>query len=159
MLYLEQHRNQHLNLKRRNSITSAPMSPSNLRPGSHNEVFCTIFWHQSFETSCKSMTHYCAHLSSITLNSLCENENQTLESLADFLRGNKTELYFPSKFSKSRRFQPKNWAFSHAFENIEPQSTKKCSRCQRRKKMLHDYQAKLLKEIFTSFVLIDNDEF
>ena len=55
-----------------------------LRPGSHEQVFCTIFWHQSCETSCKSMTHYCGHLPSITLNSPCEKENQTLESFADF---------------------------------------------------------------------------
>ena len=32
------------------------------------------------------MTHYCRHLSSIILNSPCENENQSLESLAEFLR-------------------------------------------------------------------------
>ena len=82
-----------------------------LRPGSHDQIFCTIFWHQSYERSCKSMTHYCGHLSSITLNSPCEKENQTLESFADFLRRNTTELYFPSKFSKGRRFQRKKLSF------------------------------------------------
>ena len=82
-----------------------------LRPGSHDQVFCTNFWHQSYETSCKSMTHYCGHLSSITLNSPCEKENQTLESFADFWRRNRTELYFPSKFSKGRRSQRRKLSF------------------------------------------------
>ena len=35
----------------------------------------------------------------------CENENLCIESLTKFLRGNKTGLYFASKFSKSRRSQ------------------------------------------------------
>ena len=33
----------------------------------------------------------------------CENENQCPESLAEFLRENRTELYFACKFFKSRR--------------------------------------------------------
>ena len=83
----------------------------NLRPGLHDQVFCTISWHQSCETSCKSMTHYCGHLSSITLNSSCEKENQTLESLPDFLRRNRTELYFLRKFSKGHRSQRRKLSF------------------------------------------------
>ena len=82
-----------------------------LRPGSHDQVFCTIFWHQSCETSCKSMTHYCRHLSSITFNSPCEKENQTLESLPDFLWENRTELYFSSKISKNHRSQRRKLSF------------------------------------------------
>ena len=35
----------------------------------------------------------------------CENENQCQQSLAEFLWGNRTKLYFASKFSKSRRSQ------------------------------------------------------
>ena len=37
----------------------------------------------------------------------CENKNQFRESLAEFLLGNRAELYFASKFSKSRHFQQK----------------------------------------------------
>ena len=77
----------------------------------HTIRFLPIFWHQSCETSCKSMTHYCGHLSSITLNSPSEKENQTLESLPDFLRRNRTELYFSRKFSKSRRSQRRKLSF------------------------------------------------
>ena len=36
-----------------------------------------------------------------------ENENQCLESLAEFLWKNRAELYFASKFSKSHRFSTK----------------------------------------------------
>ena len=82
-----------------------------LRPESHDQVFCTIFWHQSCKTSCKSMIHYCGPLSSITLNSPSEKENQMLESFADFLRRNRTELYFPNKFSKSYRSQWRKLSF------------------------------------------------
>ena len=41
----------------------------------------------------------------------CENENQCLENFAEFLRGNKTEVYFASKFSKSHRSQRRKLSF------------------------------------------------
>ena len=55
-----------------------------VRLGSHDQVFCTIFLHQSCEMPCKSIVKYCGHLSSIILNSPCENENQCLESLSSW---------------------------------------------------------------------------
>ena len=41
----------------------------------------------------------------------CENENQYLKSLAEFLRENRTEFYFASKFSESRRSQRRKLSF------------------------------------------------
>ena len=72
------------------------------------------------------MTHYFRHLSSITLNSPCEKENQTLESFVDFLQRNRTELYciFPASFQRAAVLNKENWAFNRAFENIEPQNAK-----------------------------------
>ena len=55
----------------------------------------------------------------------CENENQCLESLPEFLRGNRTELYFPSKFSKSLRSkQSKIELLGRDLVYVEPQNTK-----------------------------------
>ena len=45
------------------------------------------------------MIHYCRQLLSILLHSSCENENQCIESLAEFLQRNRSELYFARKFS------------------------------------------------------------
>ena len=47
-----------------------------------------------------------------------ENEHQSPESPVEFLRANRTELYFASKFSKSAVLNDENSAFSRAFENI-----------------------------------------
>ena len=69
------------------------------------------------------MTHYCGHLSAILLNSPCENKNQCLESLAEFLWGNKTKLCFTCKFSKAAILIQENETFSRTFENIKPLNT------------------------------------
>ena len=47
------------------NATAATAKLISLRPGSDNQVFCTIFVDQSSEISRKSMTHNCGHLSSI----------------------------------------------------------------------------------------------
>ena len=130
-----------------------------LRPGSHDQDFCTIFWHQSYETWCKSMTHYCGHLSSITLNSPYEKENQTLVSFADFLRRNRTELYFSSKFSKDPPFSTKKIellavplkTLSRRIQKNVPKSGQK--------KNASRLPSESAKRNFASFVLIDNDVF
>ena len=93
------------------------------------------------------MAHHCGHLLSITLNSPCEHENQTQESLAGFLQGIEPSSIFPAGCQRAAVLNEENRAFSHAFENIEPQNTKKFCRCQRRKRMLHNYQVKMSKEI------------
>ena len=40
-----------------------------LTPNSHDQVFCTIFLHQSHERLRKFTTHYCRHLQTILLRS------------------------------------------------------------------------------------------
>ena len=121
--------------------------------------FCTIFWHQSCETSCKSMSHYCGHLSSITLNSPCEKENQTLESLPDLLRRNRTELYFPRKFSKSRRSQLRKLELLAVPLKILSRRIQKMPPMSGKKNNASRLSSENAKRNFTSFVLIDNDVF
>ena len=74
----------------------------------------------------------------------CENEHQCLESLAELLRGNRTELYFASKFSKTAVLIEENRAFSRTFENIELENTKQYRRSKHKERMRHNYQAKIL---------------
>ena len=74
-----------------------------------------------------------------------EHENQCLKSLAEFLRGNRTKLYFATKFSYKPLFSTKKkQAFSLDFENFEVQNTKKSRRSQLKKRIRHNYQAKML---------------
>ena len=77
----------------------------NVRPKSHDQVFlhnflASVVW--------KVAQVYNSLLRAFVSNFIaqsCENENQCLESLAEFLQGNRAELYFASKFSKSRHSQ------------------------------------------------------
>ena len=54
------------------------------------------------------MTHYCGHLSLIILNSPCENKNQLLESLAEFLQEIQKSSIFPASFQKATALNEEN---------------------------------------------------
>ena len=96
-----------------------------LRPELHDQVFYTIFLHQSCERLRKVYDSLLQAPVGNFISQPSENENQCPERLAEFLRGDRTELYFVSKFSKSRRCQRRKQSFYHDLENIDPQNTKK----------------------------------
>ena len=50
----------------------------------------------------------------------------------------------PATFQKAAVLYEENLAFSRAFENIEQNDKKKCRRGQRKKRMRHNYQEKML---------------
>ena len=113
------------------------------RPGSHNQVFCTIFWHQSCEMSLKFMIHNCGHLSSIISNNPCENENQSLESLAEFLLEIEPRALFCQQVLKKPPLSTQKTKLLAVPLKIFVANHKKCRRGQHRKRMRHDYKAKL----------------
>ena len=81
------------------------------KPESHDQVFFAQF---SYIISVKGPASNDSLLRAPVGNFIaqpCENENQCLESLAEFLQGTRTELYFSSKFSKSRRSQRRKLSF------------------------------------------------
>ena len=128
-----------------------------LRPGSHDQVFCTIFWHQSYETWWKSMTHYCWHLSSITLNSPCEKENQPLESFADFLRRNRALL--SQQVFKEPPFSTKKIELLAVPLKTLRRRIQKNVPMSGQKKNASRLPSIIAKRNFASFVLIDNHVF
>ena len=102
--------------------------------GSHDQVFCTIFLHQSCEMWRKFLSHYCGQLPPIKLNSPCENENQCLESLIEFLGEIKRALFCQQVFKKPR-FSMKKTELLAVRLKILAAEYKKCHWGQRRKQM------------------------
>ena len=70
------------------------------KAGITQSSFCSIFLHQSCERSREFMFYNCGHLSAILFRSRVENENESPESFVKFLRGKRTEHYFPASFLK-----------------------------------------------------------
>ena len=98
-----------------------------------------------------SFTNFCGHLLSIELNSPFEKENQCLESLLEFLRGNSNELYLASIFKKSP-FSTKKTELLAVPLKILSSRIRKCHRGQRGKRILHNYQAKMLQKILPHLI-------
>ena len=129
------------------ALVCLKMLISFIRPESHHQVFCTIF----FASFVWKVTQVYGSLLRAPVGNfiarLCKNENQCLESHAEFLQGNRTMLYFASKFSKSRCSQWKKlsfWACLGKYLAAESKQKNKKHRSQCKKQMRHNYQAKML---------------
>ena len=71
-----------------------------LRPESHDQVFCSIFLHQSCERSRKFMFHYCGHLSAILINSRVRMKIRVQKVLLSFCGEIEPSFIWPASFLK-----------------------------------------------------------